>query len=296
METTPKAYATLAKQKGFTPHTIKHTKTNCQSHYIGSPNAKVVLLFFHGGGYVMPASPAHLEWLYNLVTDVNKAEGSADSFAVLVLSYSLVPDAVYPAQLAQATECLNDLLTKQGRKPDNILLGGDSAGGNLCLSLLSHILHPHPSSTVSPVVDLQSPLKGALLISPWVEFDGSKRESWRTKLQSDVSSPPALKLWGPMFLNEAKSDNYSEAVHAGEEWWEELDKAVSNVLVWGGGGEVLIDGIKVVMQDLEKAYPTGVESIIGHNMCHEQMVVDTTLGYAKGESAELVENWVKAKL
>lgn len=254
------------------------------------------MLYFHGGGYVMPASPAHLEWLYSVVQALNQPSNDRgkNSFAVLVLAYTLAPDAIYPTPLAQATECLNDLL--KGRNPDSVIIAGDSAGANLCLSLLSHMLHPHPSSAVPRLAALSAPLKGALLISPWVEIDGKHRASMTANIQSDVSSPKALASWRPLFLGTGKSDNYVEAVRAGAEWWQGLEKVVGNVLVWGGGGEVLIDGIKVVMRDMEKAYPSGVEAVVGFNMCHEQMVIDTMLGCGKGESAEVVQSWLSARL
>jgi hypothetical protein len=38
----------------------------------------------------------------------------------------------------------------------------------MTMTLLSHILHPHPD--ISPKITLNEPLAGALLISPWAKF------------------------------------------------------------------------------------------------------------------------------
>lgn len=48
-----------------------------------------------------------------------------------------------------------------------IVIAGDSAGGNLTLGLISHLLHPHPDV---PKVELSGPLATTILISPWVKF------------------------------------------------------------------------------------------------------------------------------
>ena len=293
---TSEGYEKLASAKGFPVQTVEHPLTECRSHYIGSPEAKTVLLYFHGGGYVLPASDAHLEYLYRLVKDMNTAAEDEKSFCVLLLAYSLVPESSYPYALAQATDALNSLLEQDDRDAASIIVGGDSAGGNLALSLLSHLLHPHPSSTVPRVTALKSPLNGALIISPWVEFDTEKRRSFHDKLYSDVSSPSALASWAPGILRDSRSDEYIEPVKAGPKWWIGLERAVDNVLIWGGGGEVLIDGIKVLMQDMKIASASNVQTIIGQNMCHEEMVVNVMLGYGKGESDSVVENWLQARI
>ena len=295
---TGEAYQHLASSKGLPIETVDHPDTGCKSHWIGSPAAKKVLLYFHGGGYVMPASAAHVEYLYRLCHDVNTTSGSGDTFSILMLGYSLAPEVAYPIPLAQAAECLNYLLTTNQRDPSSILIGGDSAGGNLALGLLSHIIHPHPSVVVPRVVELKTPLAGALIISPWVEFEinNVNRGSIKERYYSDVSSPTSLQTWGQHIRGGNYMDNYMEPINADVKWWEGLDQAVSQILMWGGGGEILIDGIKVVMDKMQSAYPAGVQNIIGYNMCHEEMVVDVMLNYDKGESAFQVENWIKARL
>lgn len=48
-----------------------------------------------------------------------------------------------------------------------IIIGGDSAGGNLTLSVLSHLMHPR--SDVQEY-KLTEPFRGTMLISPWIAF------------------------------------------------------------------------------------------------------------------------------
>jgi acetyl esterase/lipase len=86
------------------------------------------------------------------------------------VAYILAPEGVNPTQLRQAAAALTHLIDETDRSPANIFVSGDSAGGNLGLSLLSHILHPHPDVQD---VKLDAPLGGALRYSPWTGFNST---------------------------------------------------------------------------------------------------------------------------
>lgn len=78
-----------------------------------------------------------------------------------------------------------------------IIVAGDSAGGNMSLSLISHLLHPHEA--VTSKFTLSQPLAGAVLISPWVKLvadDGSVIRN----AKSDMITPSALVRWSKVFL------------------------------------------------------------------------------------------------
>lgn len=96
-----------------------------------------------------------------------------------MLQYTLAPSAQFPTQLGQAAAGLRHLLETHGIRPSQLVVGGDSAGGNLTMQLLSHLLHPYPGSitttgtttTTIPRADpitLAEPLAGAFLVSPLV--------------------------------------------------------------------------------------------------------------------------------
>lgn len=116
-----------------------------------------------------------------------------------MLSYTLAPEGVYPTQPRETTVLLTYLVRNTGRSTSNVFVGGDSAGGNLALSLLSHLLHPRPD--VVPV-KLERPLSGALLLSPWVNFR-TNYASFSTNATLDMLAPFALREWGAMFLSKA---------------------------------------------------------------------------------------------
>jgi len=113
-------------------------------------SSEQVLLYFHGGGFVFGLSSLHLQMAASLA--------QRSGLRVLMVDYRLAPDAPFPAALE---DCLNayQWLLAQGVEPKNIVLGGDSAGGNLVLTLLmklrdANLPLPAAAACLSPVTDL----------------------------------------------------------------------------------------------------------------------------------------------
>lgn len=116
-----------------------------------------VLIFLHGGGYFVQTMPSQIESLlsiYHLLEEPQKSK-----LSILVLDYKLACHGYkVPYQLTELIDTYTNLV-KDGSK--NILLMGDSAGGNLALIFLQSLKIdklslPYPSSV--------------LLISPWVKL------------------------------------------------------------------------------------------------------------------------------
>jgi len=112
---------------------------------------KPVLLWLHGGAFILPAAPAaHLEmaaWF------ASRLGGSA-----YLPDYRLAPRNHFPAALDDCERAYKALLDL-GHAPGQIVLGGDSAGGHLTLGLLQRIRRngwPMPSCAVpvSPATEL----------------------------------------------------------------------------------------------------------------------------------------------
>jgi acetyl esterase/lipase len=241
------------------------------------------------------------EFMFQIV-DVLQSKGK--NAAVLMLSYDLAPGRTYPRQLQQASMLLNHVLNKLEVPPSNIILTGDSAGANLALSLLSHILHPHPSTTTPiPPITLSSPLHGAILISPWVSFNTSTA-SFKSNKYKDVIAPEAVKQWSDAFMGSKypyteTSDYYNQALTAPESWWEGLP--VEEVLIVAGEEEVLIDGINEFEGKLRRGVGEAVkvEYLVAKGEYHDQPTLDLQLGYGEGdegEQARRIKGWVTSKL
>ena len=112
---TDTVYLNFARDKNFQPD-IDVLPSGVKVHWVGNKSAEKVFLYFHGGGYVNAISPAHLEWLLELSTDLSKTK----KVAVAVLGYTCSPEGQYPLQLQQGTESLLWLMKSQGKKPEDV--------------------------------------------------------------------------------------------------------------------------------------------------------------------------------
>lgn len=122
-------------------------------------NADRVLLFFHGGGYCSGSIRSHRR----LVTEA----GRAARMRTLIIDYRRAPEHPFPAQHEDALAAWH-FLRRMGIAVGCIALGGDSAGGNLALSLIGRLRavgEPLPSCAwlISPWTDLT--MSGATLAS-----------------------------------------------------------------------------------------------------------------------------------
>jgi acetyl esterase/lipase len=89
-----------------------------------------VLIFFHGGGYCSGSIVSHRR----MVTEA----GRAARMRTLAVDYRLAPEHPYPAAHEDAMTAWR-FLRKQGIAARNIAVGGDSAGGNLTITLINRL-------------------------------------------------------------------------------------------------------------------------------------------------------------
>lgn len=113
--TTGGAYKQLCGRNKVKPD-VETLKSGVKVYWLGSRTAKTVLLFFHGGGYVLPCGPGH--WQFQI--DLQKGLSKDHDFAICALGYTLAPEMQYPGQLKQAVEALEYLLVDQKRSPSSV--------------------------------------------------------------------------------------------------------------------------------------------------------------------------------
>ena len=113
-------------------------------------DASRVLVFFHGGGYCSGSIVSHRR----LVTEAGRAAG----VRTLAVGYRLAPENPVPAAREDALAAWRFLLA-QGYSPGQIVVGGDSAGGNLTLVLMTAL---RDAGAALPAC--------AWLISPWTDL------------------------------------------------------------------------------------------------------------------------------
>lgn len=114
---------------------------------------KYVILYCHGGGYSTGSS------LYARTLTGKLA--SSTSMDVLSFDYRLAPENPYPAAAQDAMQVWNYLMLL-GYGARDIIVAGDSAGGNLALSL---VLKLKEEQRLLP--------RGLILMSPWTDLTSS---------------------------------------------------------------------------------------------------------------------------
>ncbi len=117
------------------------------------------LLYHHGGGHTFGSPLSHR----HLVARLAEAAGVTG----FNMFYRLAPEHPYPAGLDDAVQNYRWLLA-QGFAPEQVVVGGESAGGNLTAALLLKLREfglPLPA--------------GAYLLSPWLDMtlDGEAYEA-----------------------------------------------------------------------------------------------------------------------
>ncbi len=142
---------------------------------------QVTLLYLHGGGYSF--YPKSYTNFIALITLAAKSK-------TLALDYRLSPEHRFPSQLEDAFNAYRWLLDN-GVDADNLVVGGDSAGGNLTLALL---LRARESNLPLP------PL--AIALSPATDFGIQP-----TGNDYDYIQPEMLTHWADWFCDPAQRCN-----------------------------------------------------------------------------------------
>ncbi|KAK2460374.1 hypothetical protein APHAL10511_007539 [Amanita phalloides] len=246
--TTDQVYRAWA-DKNSVPVVEEDLSEDAKLYWLGPKRAKRVILYLHGGAFLVPMMPPALSFWNYLQKQLSK-EGH--DIAIAVLRYTLVPDATFPTQLKQVVLALQYLLDI-GVSPQNILLGGDSAGGNLILQLLSHFLHPLDDV---PIVKLPAPLRGACLISPWVQMDGTHKFP-SFKNEHDIVKGTVGAYWGEVVLEgiAEKYTPYVQALKAPDSWFQGIDDVVDRLLITTGDIDCLRDMIIDFKPKIEGYHP-----------------------------------------
>ncbi len=111
-----------------------------------------VLIWFHGGGYVLGSARGFQE--------LGHALSAASGLTVVLPDYRRAPENKFPAAVEDGVAAIEDLISAYGA--GNVAVGGDSAGGGLTLAALT-VLRDKGSQLPS----------AAVFISPLLDFTAS---------------------------------------------------------------------------------------------------------------------------
>lgn len=212
----------------------------------GSDATSAHVLYFHGGGYVFGSPSTH--------ADLTAQIAAATAGRVASVDYRLAPEHPFPAALEDALSAYRALVAS-GVSPAQIVVAGDSAGGNLSAALL---LALRDQGEVMPAC--------GVLVCPWVDLANSG-QSFERNAATDTLSFAAAQVWSADFrAGRDPSDPAVSPIHA-------KLAGLPPLLVLAGAAEVLVDQIE---RFAERARSAGVdvELEVVPEMFHDWMLLD----------------------
>jgi epsilon-lactone hydrolase len=189
-----------------------------------------VLLALHGGGCVTGSRFSHRK----LFAHVAKAVGCQ----ALIVDYGRAPEHQFPSQVDESLKVYEWLL-KRGIKPNHIATIGDSAGGNLC------------TTVVLAAKAKGLPLPAAVMpLSPWYDMEGTA-QSFDTNAKVDrlLSREMSVTMSGLYLGSASPRDPLANPLHA------DLSGYPPTYLQVGGYDAILDDALRFA----ERATAAGVD-------------------------------------
>jgi len=180
-----------------------------------SASSDHVVLYLHGGGYVVQSARTHVKLAAHIAVNAN--------CRVLSIDYRLAPEHPHPAAVTDSLAAYRYLLDS-GFPAHRIAISGDSAGGGLTIATL----------VAARDAGLPQPLAGVPL-SPWVDLEGTG-ESMDSNAGTDfMVGRGALAIMADLFVNgSSKREPLAAPLYA-----ELHDLAPLYIQV--GGHETLLD-------------------------------------------------------
>ena len=224
---------------------------------------------------------------------------------------ALAPEYPFPKQLRQTIAAVQHLLDL-GVSPSNIIIGGDSAGGNLVLQLASQLLHPHLSlptlhlpSHASTETDVTSSdsgefpesFGGMLLISPWLEYNADAPSFTRNRAR-DVAPLKSWQVFADIVRQVIvpKLHNHLEPGIAPRGWWKGLGRVFPHVLITAGEHEGIVDPIQKTGAVISKEVKDTTVFVLPGGI-HEDFIDAFAVGEGeRGDDYKLVVSWLSANL
>jgi acetyl esterase/lipase len=204
------------------------------AEWITAPGAATdrVVLYLHGGGYVIGSVNTHRE----VISRLSRAAGAK----ALAIDYRLAPEHPHPAAVEDSTAAYRWLL-RGGVDPARLVIAGESAGGGLTVA------------TLVALRDAGDPLPAAgVCLSPWVDLE-CIGESMTTKAEVD----PLVEREGVLEMAKAYLGETQPRTPLAAPLYADL-RGLPPLLIQVGTAEVLLDDSTRLA---ERARSAGVEVV-----------------------------------
>lgn len=138
-----------------------------------------VLLYLHGGGYVLGSTKTHRAFVAKIANETG--------IRALSVNYRLAPENPFPAALDDAIESYEWLIS-QGYQAKQIFIAGDSAGGGLTLATLLALRE----------MKKELPL-AAICLAPWTDLKVTGSSVIENKHKDSMLEHFDIASWAAMY-------------------------------------------------------------------------------------------------
>lgn len=152
------------------------------------------LLYLHGGGHMFGSIKSHRQFVSRLAV-----AGRVTAFHI---DYRLAPENPYPAALEDALKAYRQILA-MGFSADNLIVGGESAGGNLAAALL---LKVREEKLAQPA--------GLYLLSPWLDMTASGESYQKVAARDPMITVDGIAVVAGAYLGKQVDDAFTSPVRA----------------------------------------------------------------------------------
>ncbi len=204
------------KQTSFKGRTIWHITPNNRR-----PTAHV--LFWHGGGYVYPATDVHWKFLTHMAT--------AHGWSVTAPLYPLAPESTASDTTAWAHEYYNHFRSEMAGQP--FVMAGDSAGGGLAAAL-AQMARDEGAALPS----------GLVLICPWLNLEPNHPDQALVEPRDGILTLSGISEGGALYAGALPLTDPRCSPIYGD--WQGLPP----IMAFGGGDDILVTDARALKAKL----------------------------------------------
>jgi acetyl esterase len=214
--------------------------------YSKSTASTGVLLYMHGGGFVV-GCPEDSDYITRRICHDT-------GLAVVSVDYSLAPESIFPRAIHECLEALEAVIERGeelGLNHSNVFVGGDSAGGNLALSMAIKLQQR------------QLQLRGLILLAPWLDMHLEKYGSYNRLAPEGI-------VYDAAFMGYARA-----AYVRFEDWENQLASPIlcdpthlPPVILIGGNSDPLLDQFVHFSNRAQDAGCSQIDTVLYEAMPH----------------------------
>lgn len=204
--------------------TVKKTKFGGQPVWHLAPKDRAptaYVLFWHGGGYVYPATPVHWKFFAHMA--------QVHGWAITAPLYPLAPESNATATTTWALDFYRSYVAERGGEP--FVMSGDSAGGGLTAALAQSARDE----------GLVLPAK-LIPISPWLNLDPTHPDQASIEPRDGILTISGISEGGHLYAGDLPLTDPRCSPIFGN--WDGLPP----ILAFGGGDDILVTDARALKE------------------------------------------------